>query len=62
LRHAYAQQRYRDLTGWAAPLAGGPPCSALAPAEFERDRLARVIISGELGHARARVTHIYLGR
>ena len=24
LRHAYAQERYKELTGWAAPAAGGP--------------------------------------
>lgn len=24
LRHAYAQQRYEELTGWKAPAAGGP--------------------------------------
>ncbi|NHO67687.1 hypothetical protein G8770_19240 [Aestuariicella hydrocarbonica] len=24
LRHAYAQERYRELTGWNAPANGGP--------------------------------------
>ena len=25
LRHAYAQQRYRELTGWPSPMRAGPP-------------------------------------
>ena len=62
LRHSYAQRRYRALTGWPAPLAGGPPQASLSETEQQRDRLARQIISGELGHGRERVTRIYLGR
>ena len=31
LRHAYAQERYQELTGWAAPAAGGPSASDLTP-------------------------------
>ena len=26
LRHAYAQNRYEELTGWKSPAAGGPGC------------------------------------
>lgn len=62
LRHAYAQRRYRTLTGWDAPLAGGPLRSDLSVTAIERDRLARHIISRELGHTRERITQIYLGR
>ena len=31
LRHAYAQARYKELTGWAAPAAGGPSSRDLSP-------------------------------
>ncbi len=31
LRHAYAQNRYEELTGWKAPAAGGPDSKALTP-------------------------------
>lgn len=32
LRHRYAQQRYKELTGWLAPVAGGPNSKALSSA------------------------------
>ena len=62
LRHAYAQERYRELTGWAAPAAGGPPSTQLTLAQRVGDLEARLVISMELGHARERVTVAYLGR
>ena len=30
LRHAYAQARYKELTGWKAPAAGGPSLKSLS--------------------------------
>jgi conjugative transfer region protein (TIGR03748 family) len=62
LRHAYAQSRYRELTGWAAPAAGGPSSSSLTTAQRARDRNARLVISQELGHERAQTVAIYLSR
>ena len=62
LRHAYAQQRYRELTGWGCPAAGGPESGALTPEEKAQDKEARLTISRELGHEREGVTAIYLGR
>jgi site-specific recombinase XerC len=62
LRHQYAQNRYAALTGWKAPAAGGPCAKALTPAQRAQDALARQIISRELGHERAQITAIYLGR
>ena len=41
LRHAYAQQRYKDITGWAAPAAGGPPSDKLSEEEKKKDKAAR---------------------
>jgi site-specific recombinase XerC len=62
LRHRYAQSRYEALTGWKAPAAGGPSAKALTLEQRAQDALARQIVSRELGHERAQVTAIYLGR
>ena len=62
LRHAYAQHRYEELTGWKAPAAGGPEGKALNPEQRETDREARLTISRELGHEREQITAAYLGR
>lgn len=62
LRHAYAQERYRELTGWAAPAAGGPTKNQLSRAQKVTDREARLTISRELGHEREQITAVYCGR
>jgi site-specific recombinase XerC len=59
-RHAYAQTRYRELTGWNAPAAGGPRTRELTPAQKAVDRDARLTISEELGHSRLQVVSIYV--
>lgn len=61
-RHAYAQWRYKALTGWSCPAAGGPTVDTMTPAQAARDRAARLEISHELGHGRLDVTDTYLGR
>jgi hypothetical protein len=61
-RHQYAQIRYRELTGWAAPTAGGPRSKDQTPEQREIDREARLTISAELGHEREQITAVYLGR
>jgi hypothetical protein len=61
-RHAYAQARYRELTGWNAPAAGGPSARSLTPEQKWIDREARITISRELGHERSQVTAVYLLR
>lgn len=61
-RHAYAQWRYKVLTGWDCPAKGGRTCDVMTPAEQARDRAARMEISHELGHGRLDVTDTYLGR
>jgi integrase len=61
-RHAYAQRRYKELTGWPCPLAGGKRRHQLTDNEREQDRAARQQISGELGHGRLSITDTYLGR
>ena len=62
LRHAYAQQRYLELTGWKAPVAGGPTTKELTPEQLAPDYEARAIVSSELGHARVEIAAVYLGR
>lgn len=61
-RHAYAQYRYKQLTGWSCPAAGGPTVDRMTLADVARDRAARLEISHELGHGRLDVTDTYLGR
>ena len=62
LRHAYAQQRYEELTGWKSPAAGGPISKALTAEQREKDHQVRLVISRELGHEREQITAVYLGR
>lgn len=62
LRHAYAQARYAELTGWQAAAAGGPTSKQLSPEQKAIDREARLTISRELGHEREQITAVYLGR
>ena len=62
LRHAYAQQRYLELTGWKAPVAGGPASDSLTTDQRTLDKKARAVISQELGHNREAISAVYLGR
>jgi hypothetical protein len=61
LRHAYAQRRYEELTGWKSPAAGGPPSKSLTHEQRDRDDHARLLISRELGHERRQIVSVYLG-
>jgi len=62
LRHAYAQSRYRELTGWDSPAAGGPTSKQFTAEQWPIDQAARLTISKELGHEREQITAVYLGR
>ena len=61
LRHAYAQDRYKELTGWKCPATSGPDSKALTLEQRELDREAMLTISRELGHEREQVTAAYCG-
>lgn len=61
-RHLYAQERYRELTGWACPACGGPSSKQLSLEQKAIDRKMRLQISHELGHGREQITTVYLGR
>ena len=56
LRAAYACERYRQLTGSAAPAVAGRRI-----ADRSTDRAARQTIAQELGHARIEVVASYIG-
>lgn len=62
LRHAYAQTRYEEMTGWLAPACGGPTSKQLTTEQRKVDLKARLTISAELGHKREQITATYLGR
>ena len=62
LRHGYAQRRYEELTGWKAPVAGGPASKSLSSDQRALDKGARETISRELGHSREEISARYLGR
>jgi site-specific recombinase XerD len=59
LRHQYAQQLYKELTGWDCPAKGGPSRKQLSPEQKEIDRVARLEISNHLGHSRVSILAIY---
>ncbi|MEW6168642.1 MAG: integrase domain-containing protein [Pseudomonadota bacterium] len=56
LRHQYANDRYKAVSGAASPVRGG------SAADRETDRAARLIVAEELGHSREDITTHYLGR
>ena len=61
LRHAYALDRYEEITGWKAPAAGGPARRGLAGKRARIDTVARLRISAELGHGRLEIVRQYCG-
>jgi integrase len=56
LRHQYAQERYRELTGADSPVRGRTQI------DRESDHAARQVVAEELGHSRESITSHYLGR
>jgi len=56
LRHGYANDRYRQISGEASPVRGGKSTDA------DIDHAARLEVAEELGHSRESVTTHYLGR
>jgi integrase len=56
LRHAYANDRHKALSGQDSPVRGGKLVNR------EDDRAARIQVAEELGHSRESITTHYLGR
>lgn len=61
LRHSYAHQRYKALTGFECSVVSGVRVRDLTPEQQATDKEARAIITRELGHGRLQVTPVYLG-
>jgi hypothetical protein len=66
LRHAYAQDRYSDITGWKSPATMTVEerkefRDLMTQEDREKDRLARQEVSEELGHGRSQVASNYIG-
>jgi len=61
LRHAYAQERYKQLTGRDCSHQGGMKYKQMDAEQKTLDRKARLIISNELGHNRIDNVAIYIG-
>ena len=61
-RHLYAQERYKEITGWECPARGGPTSRGFSEQEKLLDLEARLTVSRELGHEREQITVVYLGR
>jgi len=61
LRHAYAQNLYKKITGLDAPINGGPTSKQLNPEHKKLDHQARMVITEELGHSRRQIVKNYCG-
>ncbi len=62
LRHAFACDLYKTLTGWEPPACGGPTFRQLTPEQKTADRAARLTISQQLGHNRISIVAVYCGK
>lgn len=61
LRHAYAQDRYHQLTGWVCSHRGGLKYKQMNAEQKKVDREVRLMISRELGHDRIDNVAVYIG-
>ena len=59
LRHAYAQKRYKELTGFDAPICAGLTSKQYTKAQKQIDHQARMILTEELGHSRKNIIKNY---
>jgi site-specific recombinase XerD len=62
LRHAYAQNQYKKLTGWDAPINGGPSYKELTLEQKKKDFEVRMILSELMGHGRLQIMGNYLAK
>lgn len=56
------QKRYKEITGWDAPIKGCPKSCELTNEQRKIDSETRMILTEELGHSREQITVNYLGR
>ena len=63
LRHHYAQQRFATIAGFPCAVKNGPTRSAMRMEQRRMNKIARLIVSQELGHSRVHsITSLYLGK
>jgi hypothetical protein len=62
LRHAYAQKCYKGITGWEAPINGGPTYKELTKEQKIIDYQIKLVLSERLGHSRAAILKNYCGK
>jgi site-specific recombinase XerC len=62
LRHRYAQNLYKEKTGWNCPACGGPTKKELTAKQKLTDKQARLEIAEQLGHSREFISAHYVGR
>jgi hypothetical protein len=60
LRHAYAQRRYTEISGFQSPVKGGEK-PVMDDENKQKDALARKLVSLELGHSRPEILACYIG-
>jgi hypothetical protein len=61
LRHAYVQNKYKELTGLEPPINSGPTKKQMNVAQKNKDQLARKVMSNKLACSRVPVMKICLG-
>lgn len=61
LRHEFAQNQYRRITGWECPIKGGIKYNEMTDVQKKIDRGARQELSRLLGHERPQITSVYIG-
>jgi site-specific recombinase XerC len=61
LRHRYAQDKYKALTGTECKARGGLSRKDMTKNQLKLDTTARQTISRLLGHERLEITNVYLG-
>lgn len=59
LRHAYAQIRYEEPTGWKSPAAGGPQVKTFTEEQEQIYHQARQTVRFESGRVREQLTVAY---
>jgi integrase len=62
LRHNYAHERYKELTGRDCPAAGGLTYAEMTRQEQKEYHEACQVIAEELGHDRETISRTYLGK
>jgi len=63
LRHKFAQEGYKLITGLEAPVKGnGSPKAQLTKAQIDAIKQARLTVSEHLGHSRENISSIYIGK